>query len=141
MKLQSSFTPAYVNLADLYRIQQRDPDGERLLREAAKAAPDDASVAHALGLLLVREKKVDEAVAWLKRAAERAPDSARYAYVYGVALHSTGKVEAAIARLRQALAAHPNDRDILEALASFHQARGDGAEAKNYAERLRKLSE
>ena len=53
------------------------------------------------------------------------PGNARFAYVYAVALHSTGKADAAIARLEKTLLAHPNDRDILEALASFHQARGD----------------
>jgi Flp pilus assembly protein TadD len=57
-----------------------------------------------------------------------------------VALHSTGKADAAIARLEKGLLAHPNDRNILEALASFHEARGESASAKQYAERLRALS-
>ena len=48
------------------------------------------------------------------------PGNARFAYVYAVALHSTGKADAAIAGLKK-LSAHPNDRDILEALASFHK--------------------
>ena len=52
-----------------------------------------------------------------------------------------GKAEPAIASLKKALANHPNDRDILEALASFHHARGEAAEAKTYAERLTALSE
>jgi DNA-binding SARP family transcriptional activator len=58
-----------------------------------------------------------------------------------VALHSTGKVEAAIARLKKELAVHPNDRDILEALASFYSARGENAEAKKYADQLHLQSE
>ena len=65
------------------------------------------------------------------------PANVRFSYVYAVALHSTGKVEAAIARLKQTLRSHPNDRDTLQALASFHGGRGENAEAKKYAERLR----
>jgi Flp pilus assembly protein TadD len=141
LKLQPSFAPAYVNLADLYRLQQRDQDGEKVLLEAVKAVPGSASVAHALGLLLVREKKLSEALPWLKRAAALEPESARFAYVHAVALHSWGDAGAAIAVLAKALPAHPNDRDILAALASFHETRGDAAAAKNYAARLRALSE
>ena len=141
LKLQPSFAPVYVNLADLYRLQQRDQDGEKVLLDAVKAVPGNASVAHALGLLLVREKKLNEALPWLKRAAALEPANGRFVYVYAVALHSSGDVGAAIAVLEKALPAHPNDRDILAALASFHEARGDAAAAKQYSVRLRALSE
>ena len=57
-----------------------------------------------------------------------------------MALHSTGRSDAAIAGLKKTLA-HPNDRDTLEALASFHQARGEGMEAKKYADRLKTLTD
>jgi Flp pilus assembly protein TadD len=137
LKIQSSYAPAYVNLADLYRAQQRDKEGEKLLREAVKALPDDAGVAHALGLLLVREKKGDEALSWLKRAAERAPDNARYAYVYGVALYSAGQSNRAIDVLAGAQKRHPYDRNILEALVTYHKTRGEDAKARGYADRLR----
>jgi len=50
------------------------------------------------------------------------------------------KTDAAIVRLEKALLAHPNDRDILQALASFHEARGDTAAAKKYAERFQESS-
>ena len=96
---------------------------------------------HALGLALVRMKRTDPALGELERATTLEPGNARFTYVYAVALHSTGKVKAAIARLEKALLAHPNDRDILQALASFHEARGASTAAKKYADRLRALSE
>ncbi len=37
--LDRFFIPAYVNLADLYRAQGRDPEGERILREGLNVAP------------------------------------------------------------------------------------------------------
>jgi len=139
--LDPNFVPAYVNLADLYRARGRDAEGERILREGLKVAPKNAILHHALGLALVRLKRTDAALSELDRATVLEPGNARFAYVYAVALHSTGKSDAAIARLEKTLLAHPNDHDILEALASFHQARGDNGSANKYAERLRALDE
>jgi Flp pilus assembly protein TadD len=93
-------------------------------------------VAHALGLLLVREKKLDEAVTWLKRAAERAPQNARYTYVYAVALNSTGQTNNALALLARAHQRHPNDRELLYALVTMNRDAGRVAAAQSYAEKL-----
>ncbi|MGE5818118.1 MAG: tetratricopeptide repeat protein, partial [Deltaproteobacteria bacterium] len=112
-----------------------------ILREGLQMAPKSAVLHHALGLALVRMKRTDAALAELQRATTLEPGNARFAYVYAVALHSMGKVDIAIARLEKALLAHPNDQDILQALASFHEARGASAAAKKYADRLRALSE
>ena len=141
IRLEPFFIPAYVNLADLYRAGGRDSDGERLLREGLKTAPKSAILHHALGLALVRRKRTDEALGELESATALEPANARFAYVYAVALHSTGKAEAAVGRLERALVAHPNDRNILDALASFQEARGESAAAKQYADRLRALSD
>ena len=132
IRIEPFFVPAYVNLADLFRVSGRDPDGERILREGLKVAPKSGILHHALGLALVRMKRSDEALREIERAALLEPGNARFAYVYAVALHSADKPDAAIARLEKALLAHPNDRDILAALASFHQARGENAAANRY---------
>ena len=139
--LDPRFVPAYANLADLYRAQGRDAEGERVLRDGLKSVPNSAMLHHSLGLALVRMKRTDTALGEFERATILVPANARFAYVYAVALHSLGKVEAAIARLEKAYLAHPNDRDIVQALTSFHQARGDSAAAKKYADRLRKLTD
>lgn len=85
LQLDGRFTPAYANLADLLRVQQRESDAEATLREGLRASPGDATLHHALGLSLVRQKRAAEALAELKRAAELAPDNERFAYVYEVA--------------------------------------------------------
>ena len=139
--LDGFFAPAYVNLADLYRTQGREADGERILRDGLKRAPKNAMLHHALGLALVRQKRMASALDELELATTQEPANARFSYVYAVALHSTGKSDAAIKRLESTLAAHPNDRDIIGALTSFHSARGDNAAAERYAERLRKLKD
>jgi predicted CXXCH cytochrome family protein len=139
IRLDPLFVPAYVNLADLYRALGRDPDGERILRDGLKATPKNAMLHHALGLALVRLKRPDEALAELETGTMLDPTNVRFSYVYAVALHSTGKVEEAVRRLEKTLATQPNSREVLEALVSFHSARGDRTAAKKYQDRLDKL--
>jgi tetratricopeptide (TPR) repeat protein len=137
LALNPRFIPAYVNLVDFYRARGRDAEGERVLLDGLKITPKSAMLHHALGLALVRLKRADDALGELERATLLEPGNARFAYVYAVALHSTGKSDTAIKKLEATLVAHPNDRDILQALASFYQARGEMAAAKRYADRLR----
>ena len=139
--LNPHFIPAYVNLADQYRARGRDTEGERILRDGLKLAPKSATLHHALGLALVRLKRADAALVELEQATILEPANARFSYVYAVALNSMGRPDAAISRLEKTLAAHPNDRDVLQALAAFHSERGRSAEAEKYAERLRKLAD
>lgn len=136
LRLSPHFTPAAVNLADLYRHQGRDGDGVTVLREAIEVSPNDGGLHHALGLALVRLKKPEDAIAELRRAAELEPDRARYAYVYAVGLESVGKRDEAIAALKDALRRHPNNREILLALVNFSREQGDLAAALDYAEQL-----
>lgn len=138
--LDPLFAPAYVNLADLYRSQGRDAEGERVLRDGLKPLPRSAVLHYALGLTLVRAGHGDQALAELAHAAKLDPSNARFAYVYGVALHSSGRVDAAISTLAKASVAHPADTDILEALAIFNRERGNEAEAERYVERLRTIA-
>ena len=58
LSIDPTFAPAAVNLADFYRGLGRDPESEAVLRSALRVSPNDPSVLHALGLLMVRESKV-----------------------------------------------------------------------------------
>jgi tetratricopeptide (TPR) repeat protein len=88
LRLDPEFALAYVNLADLYRLQNRDAEGEVLLRRAPPIARETAAVHHALGLLLIRLGRLEEALPELGRAVELAPSEPRYSYVHEVALLS-----------------------------------------------------
>src|SRR5262245_35719095 len=117
--------PAHVNLADLYREEGRDADGERVLRRALALEPASADAHHALGLLLVRQKRSTEALAELAKAAERDPERARFAYVYAVALDGFGQPAEALRVLQEAQRRFTGDRDILAALAHLTAKSGD----------------
>ena len=130
------FVPAWVNLADLLRVQGKDDEGAFALRKALAIDPQNPSVHHALGLLLVRQKRTAEALAELGRAAALAPEQPDFAYTYAIGLHSASRTDDALAVLRKANARNPGARNVLIALVTINRERGALAEARRYAEML-----
>ena len=131
-----AFAQAYVNLADLYRIQNRDSEAEKILHQGLQNALDKAAIHHSLGLVLVRQQKMQDALRQLEQAANQAPEQARYQYVYGIALQSAKGTSAAIAYLKKASSRHQTDVNIRYALASFSYESGDKESAQQYAKEL-----
>ena len=136
LALDPTFVPAYVNLADIYRAEQREPDVRRVLAEGLTAVPDDASLHYALGLALVRAQRMAEGLKHIQSAAARAPDNVRFVYTYAVSLHSSGRAREAIAVLEKVLQQRPNDRDVLVALVTFNRDQGAIDQARRYAEQM-----
>jgi tetratricopeptide (TPR) repeat protein len=130
------FGPASVNLADLYRATGRDAEGERVLRNALERDPRSGAAHHALGLLLVRQKRMAAAMPELEVAARLVPENARYGYVYAVGLSGTGQPKQAIEALERVLARHPYDRDTLSALVAYAREQSRPRQALTYARRL-----
>jgi tetratricopeptide (TPR) repeat protein len=134
------FAPAYVNLADLYRLMERESDAQEVLRQGLELAAETVDIHHALGLSLARDQRHGEALEHLKLAASQAADAPRFAYVYGVALNSAGRTAEALEVLRRAHAASPVDREILFGLATISRDSGAAAEALGYARKLAELA-
>jgi predicted CXXCH cytochrome family protein len=141
MRLQPSFVPAYVDLADLQRRQGDEVDAAATVRRALQFAPDDAAVHEALGLSLVRQQRLRDALPELAKAAQLAPEVARYAYVHAIALHDTGDVRAAIDVLTRAHERHTGTPEILIALAEYEAETGNRAAALVWARRLAQISD
>jgi Flp pilus assembly protein TadD len=139
LRIDPSFAPTYVNLADLYRAQHRDEEGEQILRQGLAVSPNDAALHHALGLLLVRRGRQLEAIGALGRAAELRPENPHYDYVFGVALHSVHQSTRALEVLMQAHVRHPGEPEILVGLATICRERGQLASAIGYARQLVEL--
>jgi tetratricopeptide (TPR) repeat protein len=136
IRLAPWFAPGYVNLADLERAAGRDARGEALLHRALERDPANADVQHALGLLLVRSGRADEALAALARAAELAPEQTRYALVWAIALHDRGDAARALDVLAAAHERRPGDLDVLGALAAFSRDAGRRDDAVRWARAL-----
>ena len=73
-----------------------------MLRDAIAAVPQAADAFNALGLSLVRQRRLPEALDALSRAAALAPDQSRFAYVLAVAQHDTGATAQGISTLERA---------------------------------------
>ena len=65
---------------------------------------------------------------------------ARYGYVLGIALNSTGQSDAAISTLEAVHDRHPNDRDVLFALATMERDRGNRERAIEWTNALLRLN-
>jgi tetratricopeptide (TPR) repeat protein len=136
LRLDSRSIAARVNLADLYRGQGREADAERILREAIAIEPNAAEAHHALGLLGIRLRRYDEALASLGRAHQLRPDNIRYGYVYAVGLDAVGRTARAVQVLSTLHRARPGDADMLVALATFEEKLGHRSAAIGWAEAL-----
>jgi tetratricopeptide (TPR) repeat protein len=139
IELEPRFVPAYVNLADVYRAANRDPDGLAVLQRGIAANPDAPELHQALALLYTRQHRADEALASIARAAALRPDDAGVACVYALALHGAGRPRQAIAVLEDALAREPYHRDVLYALAVYERDGGNAGAALAHARRLAEL--
>jgi Flp pilus assembly protein TadD len=137
--LDDQFVPAWVNLADLMRLQGREADAAKALRDGLAVSPNDATLHHALGLSLVRQRQMPAALEELRRAAELAPANTRLTYVYAVALKSAGRTREALTWLQRALQKAPHDRDVLTALMTMNAEAGNMEAARDYGAKLQQL--
>lgn len=139
LELDRTFVPAAVALSGLARAQSDEAGAEAALRKALVASPNESVLRHALGLSLIRQGRLGEALPELAEAERRTPGDPRFAYVYAVALHDAGKPRQALGILQGALARAPNDRDILLALTSYEIEAGDNSSASAHAALLANL--
>jgi Flp pilus assembly protein TadD len=134
-----TFVPAYVQLAELYRARRDEAKAAATLRHALERNPESALAHHALGLSLIRQRKLASAVDELRRAVELEPDNARYGFVHAVALEQTGHQPAAVQALDAVLKHHPYDPDALSAAAGWALRDGDRQAALGHLMTLRAL--
>ena len=96
----------------MLRAANRDSEGLRVLQQGLAQLPAAADLQHSLGLLYVRQKRLDLAIPALGQAATLAPANVRYTYVYIVALHSLGRRADALETLATAIQQWPQDTSL-----------------------------
>ena len=133
--LNPVFVPGYVNLADLYRARNRDADGEILLRDAIDRQPQQPALHHVLGLLLIRQGKIDSAFGELRTAAELDGSEPAYVIGYALALDAQGRTGEAIEVLDGARAATADDPSVVATLVNLHQRSGNYEAARQLREK------
>ena len=120
IKIDPYFSPAYVNLAELYRSTGQLELEKNTYLTALKAVPKSAPVYYAYGLYLIRSKQKLLAVNAFKKAMQFQPDNAQYAYLYFLALDATGKTQQAIIELKQQIEHYQNNA-LIQLGISFSQ--------------------
>ena len=131
---------ALLNLADLYRLLERDEEARQILQRAITIAPEAPAPYHALGLLETRAGNTEVALGNLAKAADYEQSGIRNRYVYAIALHDSGQTARAITTLKTLLRTTPANPDILLALVTYSQEAGRPVDAKRYAGKLRELA-
>lgn len=134
-----TFVAAAISLSDVIRTSGDESGAEALLRRTLEGNPNSGPVEHALGLSLVRQRRMDEAITYLSKAAADTPEDTQFSYVLAVALHDAGKSDRAIETLKAALSRHPYDRNLLWTLAAYDYERGNRADAVKYLTLLSQL--
>ncbi len=132
IRLEATYTPAYINLASLYSHSGREQQAEDLLKRGLLRVRAKATLYHAIGLLWVRQQRSDEALAMLGRAASEAPENVRYSFVFAIALHDLGKPEQSVDVLKKALLQHPQNAQLITALFNYLTELGRDREAEQY---------
>ncbi|MDX2306666.1 MAG: tetratricopeptide repeat protein [Hyphomicrobium sp.] len=125
LSLDRTFVAAAISLADIKRTQGDENAADAVLRECLAENPNSGAVQHALGLSLVRQQRIAEALVLLSKASVASPENPRFGYVLAVALHDSGDLRKALSTLKDVLSRHPYDRDSLLALVYYE------AEQKN----------
>ena len=134
------FHPARVMLAQDLEQSGLTRAALEELQEGVRDYPQDASLQHALGLLLVRQGQKDQALPVLEQATRLEPDNSEYAYVLAVAWHDSGRAAEAIELLRQQLQAHPDNRAVRMALAGYLGAQGRTDEVQVLRDELKAIN-
>jgi cytochrome c-type biogenesis protein CcmH/NrfG len=114
------------------------------LERVVAAAPDEPAGWANVGLLLLRQQDLDEAVKRLNRAAELAPDNGEIQRLQALAASRQGNLPQAIAHWRRAMEIDPNDREAAYSLALEIERQGGpehDAEAQRILEQLLARSE
>jgi len=125
-----------VNMADLYRVQGREEEGEQILRDALSKVPGQSGLHHSLGLFLVRQERMPEAAEQLRLAAESADAIPRYALAYALAIDAQGQSAEAAGYLESAITRFADDQALVAALANIYMRMGNETAARKLAERL-----
>ena len=100
IKVEPYFEIGFINLADVYRIQQQPQQTEAVLVKGMKNLPKSSAIKYAYGLHLVRQKNLSKSVVFFEKAMLLSPDNGQYAYTFVLAMDGTGQSAQALNKLK-----------------------------------------
>lgn len=139
--VDSSSVEAAINLADIYRLQNNDREGEKVLLHMLKSNPARSELYLALGFLYTRLQNNRKSLEMIKKAFELEPQNTYYCYVYGIALNSSGRTNEALEILKAGYEINKNDYSIIIALGSIYRDLGDMENFHFYSNKYQELQQ
>jgi tetratricopeptide (TPR) repeat protein len=111
----------YMNLADLYRSQNREAKAKEFIDNGLLIEPKNADLHYALGLWFIRQGAKERGIDELRQAFIIDPSNPTTTYGYAVALFSTGRQSGAVRILENFIDKYGNNATILDGLISICQ--------------------
>lgn len=139
IKIDDLFYPAKVNLAMIYNQQGENDKAELIFRDILKANPELSEIYYSFGLLLAEQQKYEEASELLLKAVELIPNRMRIYYNLGLIYQYIGDNIKSEKVLLDGLSIHPDDFDLLFALADLYVKTNKYDEAKPIGQKLKDL--
>ncbi|MGI8552738.1 MAG: tetratricopeptide repeat protein [Dehalococcoidia bacterium] len=128
--------PRLLSLAGRAGLDLGFDDARSYLRRTVDLLPDDAEAWHALGLTLMQERAIAEAVAAFREAARLRADDPEVLVDLGHGLYALGEVDEAIALLSDAAGQRPADLATMRSLLEMQRETGHLTEALTTARQI-----
>lgn len=100
IEIEPYFDTGYINLADIYRSQQKTFQAGAVLAKGIKLNPTSAALHYSYGLYFVRQKKLDKGLPLFEQSMTLMPSNPQYAYTFILALDGAGQSEQALIKLK-----------------------------------------
>jgi predicted CXXCH cytochrome family protein len=114
IEIEPYFDAAYINLAEVYRSQQKPFLVNSVLAKGIKNNPNSASLHYSYGLYFVRQQKMDKAISLFNKARELMPDNPQYAYTYVLALDGIEQSKQALETLKALIVTYQDKSQLKE---------------------------
>jgi tetratricopeptide (TPR) repeat protein len=108
------FDTGYINLADLYRTQQRSAEVASVLAKGMKNLPNSGALRYAYALHLVRTKQHGKALMFFEKAMQLEPSAAQYSYAYILSLDGQGETVKALNKLQKIIGNYSDNQQLKE---------------------------
>ena len=108
------FDTGYINLADLYRTQQRSAEVASVLAKGMKNLPNSGALKYAYGLHLVRVQQHSKALGFFEQATIVEPQSPQYLYAYILSLDGQGETVKAVNKLQKRIGKYSDNQQLKE---------------------------
>lgn len=114
IKIEPYFEASYVNLADLYRVQQRSMLVDSVLRKGMKNIPLSGVLPYSYGLHLIRQKKLTKAISFFEKSIKLSPENPQYAYTFVLAVDGSGESSDALNKLKKLILNYQDKSQLKE---------------------------